>query len=487
MRLDPPTGFVDPGSTMEVQVGFVPFLLRQATYEARVILESNDADEGTLVIPVTMTVNEPEIVVTPGSYNLTLDQGEFAYRNLRVTNLGEGDLSFETAFIDADSSIVERQSSPAVRALDVLVVDALPPPNPLLDMLSRYPQIGVVDYFYGKNKTPTLIHLWLYDGVVVASQSDWDDDVAMGDVLADYVDGGENVLQMSWTYGAVGGAGLQGRWVEEGYSPFLLSSRLILFPWYLGEHNATHPIMDGVQNLSASAHFFLKLSPDAQRVADWDSGEPIVATRETQRAARIVAVNVHPATFWWDGDLPLLVHNGVFWAAARSRIAWIDVDQPSGSIALGEYGILRVAIDAGDLQPGQHNTNIHVVNDDPENNMVLVPVSLTVVEPTCNGLSTTLLGTAGPGFIVGTPGDDVIISLGGNDVIWGKGGDDTICSGRGADAVKAGPGADWVSGGPGSDAIDGGGDDDRWLAGDDGADFVQGGDGNDHLFGGSGG
>ena len=72
----------------------------------------------------------------------------------------------------------------------------------------------------------------------------------------------------------------------------------------------------------------------------------------------------------------------------------------------------------------------------------LVWGSQAQAQPTCNGLSATITGTAAADSITGTAGDDVIVGLGGNDTINGKAGNDTICGGDGDDRVYGGDGDD---------------------------------------------
>ena len=71
--------------------------------------------------------------------------------------------------------------------------------------------------------------------------------------------------------------------------------------------------------------------------------------------------------------------------------------------------------------------------------------SAGAVTVTCNGLTATIVGTAGNDTLVGTPGNDVIAGLGGDDTIDGAGGDDVICGGPGNDGITGGAGVDTVS------------------------------------------
>ena len=101
---------------------------------------------------------------------------------------------------------------------------------------------------------------------------------------------------------------------------------------------------------------------------------------------------------------------------------------------------------------------------------------------TCEGLSATIVGTAGRDHISGTPGPDVIVALESRDRIRGGGGDDVICGGKGDDYVFGGAGDDRLLGqgnraGPDDehygDHLDGGAGNDFMDGGDDvGTDWV---------------
>ena len=119
----------------------------------------------------------------------------------------------------------------------------------------------------------------------------------------------------------------------------------------------------------------------------------------------------------------------------------------------------------------------------------------------CDGLTATIVGTAGDDVLEGTEGDAVFFAAQGNDVIFGLGGDDVICAGQGDDVVMGGQGFDIIFGAQGDDvlfAADGsspadradtrgarmfGGAGDDLLVGSDRWDRMQGGFGVDHFEG----
>ena len=106
--------------------------------------------------------------------------------------------------------------------------------------------------------------------------------------------------------------------------------------------------------------------------------------------------------------------------------------------------------------------------------LAALPSCLQPPAETCNGLTATIVGTAGDDTLLGTAGDDVIVGLAGNDIIRG-GGDDVICGGDGNDSITGGYLADWIDGEAGDDVV----------SGNDGDDTLLGSEGSDSLYGGA--
>ena len=104
----------------------------------------------------------------------------------------------------------------------------------------------------------------------------------------------------------------------------------------------------------------------------------------------------------------------------------------------------------------------------------------TVVAPKCQGMTPTMLGTAGNDVLTGTAGADVIHALAGADKVDGLGAGDKLCGGDGVDVIKGGDGADTVDGGGGNDDIYGGAAADT-LDGGLGSDSIRGDDGADRC------
>ena len=114
-----------------------------------------------------------------------------------------------------------------------------------------------------------------------------------------------------------------------------------------------------------------------------------------------------------------------------------------------------------------------------------IGVPAAFAAPLCDGIASTIQGTAGDDVLVGTAGNDVIVAKGGDDIVRGGGGHDVICGGGGDDLLIGNDGADRIFGGNGSDTIEGRRGRDL-LYGGGGADVIFGNLGRDQVFGGLG-
>lgn len=106
LAVDPDAGELEAGASQDIRVSFDTIYLVPGTYESSIIIQSNDPDESTLPIPVTLHVvaPEPDVEVSPTSFNVTLPPGDSTSRNLTLSNQGTGDLTFR-ASIDLSTSV----------------------------------------------------------------------------------------------------------------------------------------------------------------------------------------------------------------------------------------------------------------------------------------------------------------------------------------------------------------------------------------------
>jgi hypothetical protein len=372
-------------------------------------------------------VKQPHIVVAPPALEETLKLGAKVERTLTISNTGTAPLQFSVVVQGTSSAATTppagqgRARATAPVAVDVPGNQAAAKTAPayageriqarsgfryapklngltsadaptvlllaaadafqLQALLTAYPDLGQVDIFDARSATPTPEHLASYDSVIVIANTSFLDPVAVGDLLADYVDQGGTVVQTTPTFfDPVGnGWGLRGRWLDGGYSPFIGTG-----DWFalasLGPFDETHPIMQGVSTASDSLRQIVDLAPGASLVASWTDDE-FVATQ-----GRVVALNTFLADgYSWTGDVDLIVHNSIIWLQSQRAgpITWLTVTPETGAVPVDGALDLLVTIDAGapGLVGGDHTALLRVFSNDPNQPFIDIPVTLHALGP----------------------------------------------------------------------------------------------------------
>jgi hypothetical protein len=225
--------------------------------------------------------------------------------------------------VDRETTIVDGSGSEGGLGTsnpDVLLVHADGNANgePLRSQLLAFPDINSVDSFLATSATPTLANLMPYDAVIAWNDAHYADRVAMGNVLADYVDAGGKVIltTFNWQYWDTANYGLAGRMRDQQYSPFYSLDTSNHYGWAdLGTFDASHPIMTGVTSASDRYRDYVGLNPGATLVASWNDGEEFVATKGS-----VVGINSYPGSArQWTGDVDVIIHNSVIWLAGSSE------------------------------------------------------------------------------------------------------------------------------------------------------------------------
>ena len=176
--------------------------------------------------------------------------------------------------------------------------------------LLPFSDLALVDVVNVLSSTPSVSTLLNYDSVLVWSNSPFNDAVALGDVLADYVDlGGGVVLATFVWYGPT--FDLEGR-VMTDYSPFQQAGGSLYTTADLDWYNSTHPIMNGVSAISEYYRDNVVLTTNAELVANWSDGYPFVAVKGS-----VVGITLFPPPLQWTGDVPTLIHNALVWTVPQ--------------------------------------------------------------------------------------------------------------------------------------------------------------------------
>ena len=161
---------------------------------------------------------------------------------------------------------------------------------------------------------PTAADMAPYCVVIIGNDFLWSagglDQTAIGNALADYIDGGGKVIETEYIQ-SYDSWGFAGRYMTDGYSPFTVST---LDNWYgdtMSVVDPTHPVMTGVTSITDN---FGQQNPGLRAgttlLATWSgTGYNAVAVNDD-----VVAINMLLfAQSSWSGDVPLLLNNALNW------------------------------------------------------------------------------------------------------------------------------------------------------------------------------
>ena len=195
--------------------------------------------------------------------------------------------------------------------LDIAIISsALPGSNDFSEITSSLLALGInsVTEVDMETSLPTVDDLLEYDALLFAFNTFFTSPTApVGDVLADYIDaGGKLIMTVPVFITGFTGTPIEGRLLDDGYYP-VIPGPGPLGSANLGTYNDAHPIMDGVSDCSGNLRADCGVDPDAELVASYDDGAPLVAVK-----AKVIAINgFFGAAGYWTGDMDLIVYNAL--------------------------------------------------------------------------------------------------------------------------------------------------------------------------------
>jgi Zn-dependent metalloprotease/WD40 repeat protein len=400
---------VKPSGTAKVSVIFNP---DGYPVEKGALTIVNDAmDNPAIGVTLQGSGAEPaEISVDPASIAATLKAGDTAACELVVTNSGEADLKLNA---DIGLNVAQKHAPALLRALPrtgaayrlaakAAPAKALSPKtnlNPRIkpigeaasvlylttfmidptagDMFTSgmrgLPNVASVTVVDVSAQTPNLEYLQQYDVVVVSSDYPLGDPKLLGNTLADYVDNGGKVVLTVGSIANTGNYGLQGRITTPEYLPMAMSG-----PGQSSSATsfADHPITAGLSYLSTEIPIDAQqLQGNGVSLGSYNNGYLVGACNPDKP---VVALNVFPADYYWQGDLIMMMGNTFNW---MNRANWLKV-QPLHQlikVAANESCTLRVTLDSRKLFGGQYTAAImlrHNARQAP--NPLNVPCTLVV-------------------------------------------------------------------------------------------------------------
>lgn len=406
-----------------------------AAFESRIInVTFSPTDTGTVAATFTINTNDPlnqqllvqlaaqgveapSLVVTPTEMTFNAHKGHVKDVYLSMTNIGGSNLSWrlqehrtsDSANFFATEHILSKPSVPSAasgalqsssgvfrnvttlkieasalsqKPSRVLIVSPDPDVNDLVSVLSAYPDLMVGSI------SPQWIDAWTflpYDVVIVSNNFPWThnggDPEKIGNLLADYVDAGGKVIVNQLSYMPFPDYQLQGRFVSENYAPFSIGTSFTYDFANLGEiPEPAHPVLNSVSFLQYYGYTSnVGLTPGSSALAKWDNGSILIAANEHSVGLNILPSNGYGSYFDWTGDLPLILHNAIVHLASPQQ-TYLTLDIPGGIIEpQTTIGYVRVRMKSEGLEPGSYQTELKLSSNDPNNRVVTIPVSITIL------------------------------------------------------------------------------------------------------------
>ncbi len=232
----------------------------------------------------------------------------------------------------------------AVCPLMIVSTDTLPLTTALVDTL-RAASGGGLDRIgtFSLDVNPTFPATdWYNDGCRVVFEFSGTprpgDPARVGDSLAKFVDLGGRVVTAMW---ADNTGNLAGRYVTQ-YMPFTMQPQSGSGGSLGVVHDSLHPIMNGVSALAASdfvtgnTHSTLR-SPSCVCLAEWDSGNRVVAAYLDSADVRLVSIGFVPFQFYSGvtGDWAGLLVNAIRWVSAETPVVGVTAPGPGAVWTVG--------------------------------------------------------------------------------------------------------------------------------------------------------
>lgn len=369
-------------------------------------------------IGLKVFTQSPIISVSPDSLSESLLSGKTSEQTLTIYNNGGSDLTFEinvkdnlqslifnstvdysivnstqplktteelvrdrkgysgNSFPLAESFLFEKneklfEDNSLTGGLKILLITSGGMPSEIKDALLSFPDIQQVDIFDAYSATPTLNEILPYHTIIAMNNTPYADPVAIGNVLADYVDAGRGLILTVATFAS--GWEIKGRLLDDGYFPFNIGYGPVGAAT-LGTFDPDHPIMQGVTTAYGDLLADVTVANGAELVASWNTGWPLVATK----GKNVAAVNIYVTEpGFWTGDIPLILHNAAFWAGS---CGWLTAEPDSGTISAGSSMNITMKFNAAGLSGGEYNADIKISSNDPVTPELIVPAHLTVTD-----------------------------------------------------------------------------------------------------------
>lgn len=186
----------------------------------------------------------------------------------------------------------------------VLLIEASGYTSDVIAGLNATGRVGTITDFDASSATPTASDFNGIDVAFVVADGSWNDPVALGNVLADFVDGGGRVVESTFSlYCLANGSGVGGRWDTGGYGAMVNANpgceqRDGDGPLGFTAVDASSPLLAGVSSFNGGSSSYRNdatVAPGATLVANWNDQFPTpFESYTTAHAGCVVALNFYP-------------------------------------------------------------------------------------------------------------------------------------------------------------------------------------------------
>ena len=182
----------------------------------------------------------------------------------------------------------------------------------------------IEDFDYGplgNMAVPEWSYVSQFDLIIVGTNYFDGPNAEVGDLLADFIDSGRNVLMMQAGFDTSYGdrAGIGGRWESDGYSPIERGGANYGSSGLGSIYVPGHPFFDGVASLTGGLRAMTYgVTAGAEHIADWADGTTLAATKMTG-SGMACALNLFPYQSYGyiSGDWVQLVMNAIRYCAQQ--------------------------------------------------------------------------------------------------------------------------------------------------------------------------
>ncbi|MBD3234497.1 MAG: T9SS type A sorting domain-containing protein [candidate division Zixibacteria bacterium] len=187
------------------------------------------------------------------------------------------------------------------------------------DLLMQSGMVGLVQAVDARNSTPTLDDLMAFDVCLVWSNYNFADPIAMGDVLADYIDAGGAAVVCEFAY--YSGWAMGGRYMTD-FSPLTSTVNMTYSDVDIVVDDPGHPIMDGVA--SGSGYFVGEPSFNGNTHMVQSFANGYNGCTVNTDYPQCVGINNYFGTQYasWTGDVGQMMVNAVLFAASNAPGIW---------------------------------------------------------------------------------------------------------------------------------------------------------------------